>query len=179
MAIGAATLALGGKVLGANDRVRLAICGVRGRGTDHLKGFANVPGVQIAAMCDVDESVLNQRLGDAEKMGLARPKSYGDIRRLLEDKNIDAISIATPNHWHSLMAIWACQAGKDVYVEKPCSHNWFEGRQLVKAADKYKRVVQHGTQIRSATAVREAVRKMQDGMIGDMYMARGLCYKWR
>src|SRR5882672_11358246 len=85
MAVGAATLALRGKVLGANDRVRVAICGVRGRGNDHLKGFANVPGVQIAAMCDVDESVLNQRLGDAEKLGMARPKSYSDIRRLLED----------------------------------------------------------------------------------------------
>jgi predicted dehydrogenase len=114
-----------------------------------------------------------------DKMGLAKPATYTDIRKLLEDKSIDAISIATPNHWHSLMAIWACQAGKDVYVEKPCSHNLWEGGQLVKAAEKYKRVVQHGTQIRSATSVREAVRKMQDGMIGDMYMARGLCYKWR
>ena len=111
MTVGAATLALGGRILGANDRVRLAICGLRGRGNDHLKGFANVPGTEIAGMCDVDESVLNQRLGDAEKMGLARPKSYGDIRRLLEDKDIDAISIATPNHWHSLMAIWALAAG--------------------------------------------------------------------
>jgi hypothetical protein len=123
MTVGAATLALGGRILGANDRVRLAICGLRGRGNDHLKGFANLPGTEIAGVCDVDESVLNQRLGEAGKMGLVRPKSYGDIRRLLEDKDIDAISIATPNHWHSLMAIWACQAGKDVYVEKPCSHN--------------------------------------------------------
>src|ERR1700693_1299227 len=94
ISVGAATLALGGKVLGANDRVRLAICGVRGRGNDHLHGFARVPGTEIAALCDVDESVLNQRLGDAEKLGLAKPKSYVDIRRLLEDKDIDAISIA-------------------------------------------------------------------------------------
>jgi predicted dehydrogenase len=112
-------------------------------------------------------------------MGLPKPVTYVDIRKLLEDKSIDAISIATPNHWHSLMAIWACQAGKDVYVEKPCSHNLWEGKQLVKASQRYNRIVQHGTQIRSATAAREAVQKLQNGLIGETYMARGLCYKWR
>src|ERR1700674_5842224 len=117
--VGAATLALGGKILGANDRVRVAVCGVRGRGNDHIHGFARVPGTEIVTLCDVDENVLNQRLGDVEKLGLPKPKSYVDVRKLLEDKDIEAISIATPNHWHSLMAIWACQAGKDVYVEKP------------------------------------------------------------
>ena len=179
MAVSAAALALRGKVLGANDRVRVAICGVRGRGNDHLHGFAKVPGTEIAALCDVDESVLNQRLGDAEKLGMAKPKSYGDIRRLLEDKDIDAISIATPNHWHSLMAIWACQAGKDVYVEKPCSHNWFEGRQLVRAVKKYNRICQHGSQSRSNPAMLQAMQKLRDGTIGNVYMARALCYKWR
>src|SRR5438045_1971959 len=119
VAAGAATLALGGKVLGANDRVRLAIVGTRGRGKDHIKGFAGVPGVELAALCDADENVLNERLGDIEKLGRPRPKGYWDIRKLLEDKDIDAISIAAPNHWHSLMTIWGCQAGKDVYVEKP------------------------------------------------------------
>src|SRR5258708_8699412 len=146
---GAAALALSGKILGANDRVRVAICGVRGRGNDHLHGFTRVPGTEIAALCDGDESVLNQRLGDVEKKGLAKPKSYVDVRKLLEDKDIDAISIAAPNHWHALMAIWACQAGKDVYVEKPCSHNSFEGRQLVRAVKKYDRICQHGSQSRS------------------------------
>ena len=179
MAVSAAALALRGKVLGANDRVRVGICGVRGRGNDHLHGFAKVPGTEIAALCDVDESVLNQRLGDAEKLGMAKPKSYGDIRRLLEDKDIDAISIATPNHWHSLMAIWACQAGKDVYVEKPCSHNWFEGRQLVRAVKKYNRICQHGSQSRSNPAMLQAMQKLHDGTIGNVYMARALCYKWR
>src|SRR5438270_2755124 len=179
MTVSAATLALGGKILGANDRVRVAICGVRGRGNDHLKGFANVPGTEIAAMCDVDENVLNHRIGDAEKMRLARPKTYGDIRKLLEDKDIDAISIATPNHWHSLMAIWACQAGKDVYVEKPCSHNWFEGRQLVRAVEKYNRICQHGSQSRSNPGMIEAIKRVNDGTIGDTYLARALCYKWR
>ena len=108
-------------------------------------------------------------------MGLPKPATYTDVRKLLEDKSIDAISIATPNHWHSLIAIWACQAGKDVYVEKPCSHNIWEGRQLVSAAQRYNRIVQHGTQSRSATTVREAVQKMRDGMIGEtVYGSRAL-----
>src|SRR4030081_568642 len=130
------------RVMGANDRVRVAICGVRGRGNDHIHGFSRVPRAEIAALCDVDESVLNRRLGDIEKLGSPTPKPYVAVRKLLEDKDIDAISIATPNHWHSLMAIWACQAGKDVYVEKPCSHNTFEGRQLVRAVKKYNRICQ-------------------------------------
>jgi len=177
--VGAATLALGGKILGANDRVRVAICGVRGRGNDHIHGFARVPGTELAALCDVDESILNQRLGDIEKMGLPKPKSYVDIRKLLEDKDIDAISIATPNHWHSLMAIWACQAGKDIYVEKPCSHNTFEGRQLVRAVKKYNRICQHGSQSRSNPGMLEAIQHLSDGTVGDVYMASAICYKWR
>jgi len=177
--VGAATLALGGRVLGANDRVRVAICGVRGRGNDHLHGFAKVPGAEIAAFCDVDESVLNQRVGDMQKLGLAKPRTYVDIRKLLEDKDIDAISIATPNHWHSLMGIWACQAGKDVYVEKPCSHNSFEGRQLVSAVKKYNRICQHGSQSRSNPGMIDAIQKVQNGTIGDVYLGRALCYKWR
>jgi predicted dehydrogenase len=179
LTVSAATLALGGKILGANDRVRVGICGVRGRGNDHIKGFANVPNAEIAALCDVDESVLANRLGDVQKLGKAKPKAYTDIRKLLEDKDIDAISIATPNHWHSLMGIWACQAGKDVYVEKPCSHNWFEGRQLVKAVKKYNRICQHGSQSRSNPGMIEAIQKVQGGTIGDVYLARALCYKWR
>jgi predicted dehydrogenase len=133
----------------------------------------------VAALCDVDENVLRMRLDQMEKLGLPKPVTYTDIRKLLENQYIDAVSIATPNHWHSLMAIWACQAGKDVYVEKPCSHNLWEGQQLVKASQRYNRIVQHGTQIRSATAAREMVLKLKDGVIGDTYMARGLCYKWR
>jgi predicted dehydrogenase len=166
-------------ILGANDRVRVAICGVRGRGNDHIHGFSKVPGTELAALCDVDENVSQQRAGEIEKMGLSKPKSYVDIRKLLEDKEIDAISIATPNHWHSLMAIWACQAGKDVYVEKPCSHNTFEGRQLVNVVKKYNRICQHGSQSRSNPGMLEAIRHLSDGTVGDVYMARALCYKWR
>src|SRR3989441_287721 len=182
---GVASTALGVKassysrIVGANDRVRVAICGVRGRGNDHIHGFARVPGTEIAALCDVDENVLNHRLGDIEKLSLPKPKSYVDVRKLLEDKDIDAISIAAPNHWHALMAIWACQAGKDVYVEKPCSHNVWEGRQLVRAAEKYGRIVQHGTQSRSARALIEAIHHLHGGTFGEIYLARGLCFKWR
>jgi predicted dehydrogenase len=182
---GVATTAFGSsastyaRILGANDRVRVGICGVRGRGNDHIHGFSRVPGTELAILCDVDENVSQQRVGEIEKMGLPKPKSCVDVRKLLEDKEIDAISIAAPNHWHSLMAIWACQAGKDVYVEKPCSHNWFEGRQLVRAVKKYNRICQHGSQSRSNPGMIEAIHHLSDGTIGDVYMARALCYKWR
>lgn len=175
----ASLLARPTRAAGANDRVQVAICGVHGRGKDHLENYAQIKNARIAALCDIDENVLRARLADMEKMGLPKPETYTDIRKLLENKSIDAISIATPNHWHSLMAIWACQAGKDVYVEKPCSHNLWEGKRLVKAAQKYNRVVQHGTQIRSSTAIRDAVQKLHGDLLGDTYMARGLCYKWR
>jgi predicted dehydrogenase len=112
-------------------------------------------------------------------MGLAKPRTYVDIRKMLDDQSIDAISIAAPNHWHSLMAIWGCQAKKDVFVEKPLSHNWWEGKQLVAAAHKYERIVQHGTQSRSSRGVTEAMGLIKAGLIGDVYLSRGLCFKWR
>src|SRR6266850_6453353 len=163
------------RVFGANDRVRVGVCGLRSRGKDHLDAFARVPNVEIAALCDVDETLLNKRRAEVR----GTPRTVVDVRRLLEDPTIDAISIATPNHWHALMAIWACQAGKDVYVEKPCSHNLWEGRQLVRAAEKYRRIVQHGTQSRSARAQIEAIDHLHKGTFGDIYLARGLCFKRR
>jgi len=183
---GAAGLAAAGsfltrpeRVLGANDRVRVAVCGVHGRGNDHIMNYSKLSNVEIAAICDIDEGVTAKCVDTMVKQGIPKPATFVDIRKLLDDKSIDAISIATPNHWHTLMGVWACQAGKDVYVEKPCSHNLWEGKQIVAAAQRYNRVVQHGTQIRSATAVREGIQKIRDGVIGDVYMARGLCYKWR
>jgi predicted dehydrogenase len=168
-----------GRIFAASDRVRLAVCGVRGRGWDHVEGFCKLPNVEVAALCDIDQNVLAKRLADMKRNGMAQPPTFIDVRKLLEDKSIDAISIATPNHWHSLMAIWACQAGKDVYCEKPCSHNAWEGGQIVQAAKKYNRIVQHGTQSRSSSAIREAIHQLHSGLIGDVYLARGLCYKWR
>ena len=162
-----------------NDTIRIACVGVRGQGRSHIRTYSAIKNVEIAAICDVDESILNQRIAEVEKSGKPRPAAFTDYRKLLEDKSIDAVSIATPNHWHSLMGIWACQAGKDVYLEKPASHSIWEGRQLVAAARKYNRIVQHGTQSRSSAALREAVEKLREGVIGDVYMSRGLCFKWR
>ena len=173
------TAASARKIMGANDRIRLAVVGVRGRGWNHVEGYKGIPGVEIACFCDIDENVLRKRLADAEDMGIPKPQTEVDIRRLLEDKNLDAVSIATPNHWHSLMGIWAAQAGKDIYIEKPCSHNWWEGRQLVRAVQKYKVICEHGSQCRSSAAICEAMDQMRSGLIGDVYLARGLCYKWR
>jgi Oxidoreductase family, NAD-binding Rossmann fold len=146
--------------LAGKERVRVAICGLRGRGVSHIEAYTALKNAEIVALCDIDGDLLRRRLAEVEKTG-ARPKTYTDIRKLLEDKSIDAVSIATPNHWHSLMAIWACQAGKDVYVEKPCSHNLWEGGQLVRAAAKYSRIVQHGTQSRSDPAVQDAMKTLQ------------------
>jgi predicted dehydrogenase len=146
---------------------------------NHVRNYSKLHNVQIAALCDVDENVIRKRLDEMAKRGMPKPTTFIDVRKLLDDKSIDAISIATPNHWHSLMAIWACQAGKDVYVEKPCSHNLWEGKQLVAASQRYDRIVQHGTQIRSASAVREGIQQLRNGLLGEVYMARGLCFKWR
>ena len=146
----AAALARSSALASPNDTVRVACVGVHGQGQSHIRAYAKMPNVEIAAICDVDESVLEQRLTDAEKLTKKRPAGFTDLRKLLEDKSIDAISIATPNHNHALQAIWGCQAGKDVYVEKPCAHNIFEARQLLAAAQKYGRMVQHGTNGRSS-----------------------------
>jgi predicted dehydrogenase len=161
-----------------NDTVRVACVGIHAQGRTHLNRYNAMKNVEVAALCDVDEAVLRDRLADMEKAGKKKPATYTDLRKLLEDKTIDAISIATPNHHHTLQTIWACQAGKDVYVEKPCSHDMFEARQIVAAAQKYNRLVQHGTNSRSSI-VRQAIQQMRDGLIGDVYMARGLCFKRR
>ena len=166
-------------VWGANERVSMAVIGFRSRGEEHIQRWCSSSQSELVALCDVKKSVLD---GGAkmlnEKLG-KKPKTFTDMRELFEDKTVDAVSIATPNHWHTLAAVWAIQAGKDVYVEKPCSHNVWEGRQLVNAAKKYGRIVQHGTQIRSSEGVREGIQKIKEGVIGEVYMARGLCYKSR
>ncbi len=184
---GAGLAALGGisfftqpeRIFGANDRVRVAVVGIHGQGKAHLHQYAKMPNVEIAAICDVDENVLRDRLADLKEMGVKEPPTFIDLRKLLEDKTIDAVSIATPNFWHSLQAIWSCQAGKDVYCEKPLCHNVWEGQQFLRAVQKYNRIAQHGTNSRSGAAIIEGVQKMNTGVIGDVYLSRGLCYKWR
>ncbi|MCP4642411.1 MAG: Gfo/Idh/MocA family oxidoreductase [bacterium] len=169
-----------GKVYGANDRINIAVAGLNGRGKSHLGGYAAVKDAEVTTICDVDSSLFKPRVEEFfTKRKRPEPKVETDIRKVLEDKSIDAVSLATPNHWHSLGAIWACQAGKDVYVEKPISHNVFEGRKLAEAAAKYECVVQHGTQIRSNPSIREAIDLLHQGILGEVYMARGLCYRWR
>jgi len=178
-----ATLALGGarasgRVLGANDAIRVGVVGVRGRGQLHMAMTSSIPGFRLAALCDVDPAVLGRL---AEKAGRDGPvvRTFKDVRELIACKDVDAVTIATPNHWHALAAIWACQAGKDVYLEKPVSHNIFEGRQLVSAARKYGRMVQAGTQARSNPDVIEAVAWVRAGNLGEIKHARGTCYKPR
>lgn len=168
-----------GRVYGANDRIRVCVMGLNGRGKSHLSAYGSIDDVEVATLCDVDSTLFKPTIEKFFK-NKPEPKTETDIRKVLEDKDIDAISMATPNHWHSLGAIWACQAGKDVYVEKPMSHNIFEGRKLIEAAEKYKRIVQHGTQLRSNPGFQEGIQLLHDGIIGkEVYMARCVCYKWR
>ena len=162
------------------DTLNTAVIGVNGRGKSHIGAtLANKhKSVRLAAICDVDGKVLTQRADELKKRKID-VDTYTDMRKLFENKDIDIITVATPNHWHSLAAIWAVQAGKDVYCEKPVSHNVWEGRQLVKAARKYKRIVQTGTQSRSSDGLQDAVKWIQEGALGKIEIARGLCYKNR
>jgi len=165
---------------GANDRVRVAVVGIRGHGFgSHIRKYPSLPNVEVAAVCDVDENMFPDRLKWFEQNKLRVPKTYVDIRKLLEDKSIDAISVATPNHWHTLCGVWACQAGKHAHIEKPFCHNIFEGQKLIEAAKKYRRIVHHGTESRSSKAYQKAMEFMRNGGLGEVYLAKGTCYKWR
>lgn len=178
-AAAASFLAGSDRVLGANDELVIAVIGLRGRGHGLLSDFAGVKGVRVAALCDCDENVLNKRAEEFERKYGYKPKTEYDLRKVYEDKSIDAVVIATPNHWHALATIWAVQAGKHVFVEKPCSHNIWEGRKMVEAARKYDRIVQVGFQNRSIKNVRAAMEFLHSGKLGRIYMARGLCFKPR
>ena len=163
---------------GANDDIRIGIVGFNGRGQDHIGNYLNCKGARIVALCDVDSAVLDKGVAQlATKGHQATP--YADVRKMLESKEIDVISIATPNHWHALSAIWAIQAGKDVYVEKPVSHNVWEGRQLVKAAAVHQRIVQMGVQSRSGAGIAQALEWVKNEPLGKLQYARALCYKRR
>jgi predicted dehydrogenase len=163
-----------------NEVLRIAVLGLNGRGQSHLGGFMKRAGCEVVAVCDPDEQVLMHKGVDVvEKATGKKLAFYQDLRKLLEDKNIDVVTIATPNHWHALAAIWAVQAGKDVYVEKPVSHNVSEGRRIVDAARRHKKIVQTGTQSRSSAGTRQLMEFLHAGGIGDVKLARGLCYKRR
>jgi len=181
MAVGAG-LAMAGpasRVLGANNDIRLAVVGVGGQGGGHMGYFSRIPGVRLVAICDADQAHLDNRAADFEKKNNVKLKTYTDVRKLLDDKEIDAITSATPNHWHALVTVWACQAGKDVYIEKPACHEILEGRKMVEAARKYNRIVQIGTQKRSSEAHKEGFAWIREGHIGAIKWVRGFCYKGR
>src|SRR6202047_3230407 len=167
-------------ILGANDRINLGQVGLGGRGTDHIKFYTSLDSdCRFAAVCDVNQAARERAIGTIQKSKGYAPKEYTDMRKMFESKDVDAVSITTPNHWHALATIWACQAGKDVYVEKPVSHNVSEGRRMVEAARKYDRIVQTGTQCRSHQGIQDAVAFLRSGKLGQIYMAKGLCYKPR
>jgi predicted dehydrogenase len=163
----------------ANDRVNVAIIGVGSRGSTHVRDFVRRQDANLAAVCDVNTAQTERAVQTYYAARNMKPKVYGDLRKLYEDKSIDAVMIATPNHWHALATIWACQGGKDVYVEKPVSYNPFEGERMVAAARRFNRVVQGGMQRRSISHKKRAVELLRQGVIGDVYMARGICYKLR
>ncbi len=167
------------RAAGANERVNVAVVGTRSRGRDHIDIYARQPGAAVAAVCDIDNAQAERAVALVEKAAAPKPKAYQDYRKLLEDKSVDAVSLATCDHWHALGAIWACQAGKDVYVEKPASHNLWEGRKMIEAAAKYGRVVQVGMQSRSIEHKQKAIELLRQGAIGKVYMAKGICYKRR
>ena len=165
--------------MGANDRINVAIVGLGGRGRNHVQIYAAQKNCRIAALCDVDKAQIERAAAQAKNLGQPDVKAYQDFRKLLEDKDVDVVSLATPNHWHALQTIWACQAGKDVYVEKPASHSVWEGRKMVEAARQYKRIVQVGMQNRTIQHKMRAVQLLREGVIGEVYMAKGICYKRR
>jgi hypothetical protein len=164
--------------VGPNDKIRVAVIGVNGQGGAHLGEWLKNPDSELVAVCDCDPAAFKKHADKFAKM--AKPPRYEpDVRKLLEDKTIDAVSIATPNHWHALMAVWAMQAGKDVYVEKPCSHNVSEGRIMTQWARKLGRICQMGVQSRSMTGMRETLDFIKSGKIGKVTVAQAICYRPR
>ena len=178
-AVATLTAAQHRRVLGANDRISTAVIGVNGRGKSHIRAVAGNPGMHVAAVVDIDQSVAETAAAYTRQFQPEAPREYRDLRDMLAAKDIDAVTVATTNHWHALSTIWAVQAGKDVYCEKPASHNIFEGRKMVEAARKYKRIVQIGHQSRSTPLVIDAIQRLREGVIGPVYMAKGLCFKRR
>jgi predicted dehydrogenase len=189
--LGTAGLTIGGlgfsprsyaSIVGSNDRINLAVVGIRGQGGTHINSWCALKdnrNVRLKTICDVDEQYFAEKSKIIFDKTGAMPVTEWDMRKVFDDKEIQAVSFAIPNHWHALATIWACQAGKHVYIEKPCCHNLFEGRKMIEASRKYNVRVQTGMQNRSINGVMEAIKFLHDGGIGDVFMAKGLCYKPR
>ena len=175
---GSSSLLAGRAVFGAEEEIRLAVVGLHGRGRNHVDGFRRLENVRVVALCDVDLQVLEHEGAKFAERG-ETVDLVQDFRDLLKRRDIHGVSLATPNHWHALQTVWACEAGKDVYVEKPVCHNYVEGQRMVAAARRNHRVVQVGTQSRSSNAIRDAIAWMHAGNLGKIQIARGFCYKPR
>ena len=175
-ALTSAVLCSGSSVLGANDDIRVAIIGLGNKGRGHLGNFDEMDGVRIAGLCDVDPKRLDERGKDFKGKGAFFTT---DARKIIERRDIDAVVIATCDHWHGLLAVWACQSGKDVYVEKPVSHNILEGHKMIQAAKKYNHIMQAGTQYRSDEGLAQAVEYVQSGKLGKILHAHVLWYEFR
>ncbi len=167
------------RLRGADDKVNVAVVGLGGRGQAHMTEYGKLPGARIVAVCDVNQEALERGQAKVKRETGEEPKAYKDMRQVFDDKTVQAVSMPLPNHWHSLATIWACQAGKDVYIEKPACHNSFEGAKMIEAARKYNRMVQVGSQSRSMTHKIKAMDLLHQGVIGKVYLAKGLCFKWR
>jgi predicted dehydrogenase len=184
MAIGAPAYIKGFVQNKPSDMINVAVAGVNDRGgyyggSGHAANYTRIKNARVVTICDPDENVYAKTVADIEKLGGPKPKTVVDFRKMLEDKEIDVVSVASPDYWHALHTIWACQAGKDVYVEKPMSYNIVEGRKMVEAARKYARIVQVGTQHRSNKITQKAIQSLHDGVIGKVYMGRATVYRHR
>src|SRR5262245_34172945 len=176
---GAAAALSAARVIGANGRINVGLIGIGGRGTSHLNSYVKIPDCQVAALCDVNQAARERAQTRLLNSTSTKAKEYKTMRELFADKEIDAVSIATPNHWHALATIWACQAGKDVYVEKPASYNVHESWRMVEVARQTRRMVQVGSQSRSLPAMIRAMQLLNEGVIGKVYLSKGLCLKPR
>lgn len=176
---GATMAAAATQVMGANDRIRVGIVGLGGRGGAHLRNYISIPDAQVTGLCDVNQAARETFQARLTRSGAPKAGEFNDMRKLFESKDVDAVSIATPNHWHALATIWAIDAGKDVYVEKPASHNIYEGNRMIEMARKHKKMVQVGSQSRTTPHKIRAIKMLHDGIIGEVYMARALCFKRR
>jgi len=177
--LGAVTAAAATRVWGANDRINVAIVGLGGRGTNHLNIYSRLADARVAGLCDVDQASREKAQATLVKNTSEKAKEFEDMRQVFADPGVDAVSIATPNHWHALATIWACKAGKDVYCEKPACYNIYEGQRMLQVAHETKRMVQIGSQHRSTPFKMAAMKAVHEGLIGNVYMAKGLCFKRR
>ncbi len=177
--LGAVTAAAATRVWGANDKINVAIVGLGGRGSAHLNIYSRLPDARVAGLCDIDQAAREKAQATLMKNTSQKAKEFEDMRQVFADPGVDAVSIATPNHWHALATIWACKAGKDVYCEKPACYNIYEGQRMLQVARENKRMVQIGSQHRSMPFKISAMQALHDGLIGKVYLAKGLCFKRR